>query len=62
MNVAVQMKSRRGEAAASDRHTTRRHTTRHLFNCDAAPTDLVVEDLWSRPGVGISGQFFLRRL
>ena len=26
-----------------------RHTASHLFNCDAAPTDLYVRDLWERP-------------
>ena len=27
----------------------RRHTTRHLFNCEARPTSLTVEDLWRQP-------------
>ena len=27
----------------------RRHTTRHLFECEARPTSLAVEDLWCRP-------------
>ena len=25
------------------------HTARHLFNCDAVPARLVVEDLWHNP-------------
>ena len=27
----------------------RRHTTRHLFECEARPTPLSLEDLWRRP-------------
>ena len=27
----------------------RRHTSSHIFNCDACPTDLTVRDLWEFP-------------
>ena len=30
-----------------------RHTTSHLFNCDATPTDLDVSALWLRPRAAI---------
>ena len=37
----------------------RRHTSRQLFNCDAAPTTMTVESLWTAPVAVIS---FLRSL
>ena len=27
----------------------RRHTVKHIFNCDAAPTTLTIRDLWNNP-------------
>ena len=36
-----------------------RHTVNHLFTCDARPTDLRVEDLWTDPS---SSMAFLKTL
>ena len=37
----------------------RRHTSRHIFNCDATPTNLGVMDLWTNPTLVID---FLKSL
>ena len=40
-------------------YLVRRHTARHLFDCDAKPTSLSVKDLWEDPVAVIS---FLKTL
>ena len=39
----------RAQSALCPECLINRHTARHLFNCDAAPTDLTIRDLWNNP-------------
>ena len=37
------------ESAVCPECLFRRHTARHIFDCEATPTNLVFEDLWNKP-------------
>ena len=48
------MRVGRSQTALCPECLIRRHTVRHLFECDARPTTLTVLDLWNNPGATTS--------
>ena len=44
----------RGTSAVCPECLIRRHTVPHLFDCDAAPTNLSLVDLWNNPGTVVA--------
>ena len=49
LNDYMHTKLDRAENALCPECLVRRHTARHLFDCDAKPTPLSVKDLWENP-------------